>query len=235
MPGRRRKIGLEKYRAKEFTPEDIHNLLVKELGASLVPDSDKTVPQEWAPPKLTQREMEEMGLFDQYAEAGVDLGNIELLPFRYDDGIYVMALAGFDFQQAKKAEWGNQIELRWMFVGDANGDKNKYTGKSHVNWLSLPLASNLKSDDSDIAKRANGALSKTFQTLFAMGIADPKSMELKDMVKLKGVKYIVALNTPQENNEKGTQYTNVYKPFNPNAQATQDSTADLWDDEPASE
>ena len=225
MPGRPRKIGLDKYHVDVLTMEEVHKLLVKELGAKLVPDSDNTVPQEWAPPKLTQKEMEEMGLFDSYKQAGVDLGNIELDPFKYDDGIYVMALAGFTFGAAKKQEWGNQLELRFMIVGDSNGEPNKYTGKSHTMWLSFPLPQSLKSDDDDIKAKANMSLQRSFQTLHAMGIPDPKEMELADLQKLQSTKFQIRLNTPMENNPNRRQYSNIFGPWevaNANSPRTED-------------
>jgi len=231
MPGRPRRIGLDKYHTEDLTSEEIHKLLVKTLGAKLVPDDDETVPAEWAKPKLTQKEMEDMGLFDEYAKAGIDLGEIDLTPFRYDDGIYTMAFVGADFQEAKKREWGHQIETRFMFIGDAEGNKNKYTGKSHTMWLSLPLVSSTKSDDDDIKKKALGALNRTFQTLYALGIEEPQKMNLEDLAPLKGERYIVKLNTPAENNPNSTQFTNVLKRLGENSPTSVSSGPNPFDQE----
>jgi hypothetical protein len=229
MVARPRKNRYESITQSQFgsTSELVHHLLVSELGAVLVPETDKTAPEIWAKP--LEKEEEDMGLFDQYAAAGVDLGDIEL-SFNYKDGIYCMAFTGAELQEARQKEWGMQIEVRYLFVGDANGNKHKYTGKVYTEWLSLPAAASLKSDDEDVAKRANGALTRTFQRLYQLGIEDPQKMDLADLNKFKGNRYIVPLNTPKENNDKGRQYVGIVRPFDGESGANT-STANIFDDE----
>lgn len=208
MPGRPRKPRYEIQSKFNSTSEFVHDLLVRELGAKLVPDSDKTVPQPWAPPRLTEKELKElMGFFDDLAADGVDLGQVELDPkFNYPDGTYVMAFAKAVFKPRKQKDWNDQIETTYLIVSMADGEDTAFRGKKYTEWLAIPDAKQIKSDDNEIRERAQGALNRTFQRLYQLGIEDPKSCSAEDLAELIGIQYVVTLNTPKDNNEKKKQF-----------------------------
>lgn len=196
MPGRRRKIGLDKYHVEQLTSEEIHKLLVKELGAKLIPGSDKTVPQPWAPP-LIKKEEEDMGLFDDLAEAGIDLGDIDLDPFNYADGLYIMRFVSCEVLPPKQVDWDMQMEFTYQFESMADGEPTKYKGKPYTERLRMTTAKDLKSDDADVAKRAANNLQKLLQRIHQLGHQDPPHADIIEINAFKGNRYVVPLNTPE--------------------------------------
>lgn len=227
MAGRPRKIGIEKYNlsaAHQATSEFVHDLLVRELEAVLIPDSDKTVPEEWAPP-LTEKEEEDMGLFDSLKEAGVDLGAVELNPFNYADGIYEMAFSAAELLAPTTEGWDFQLELTFQIIGLVSGEETKHKGKPFSERLRMPKATDVKSDDDDVRVKAENALARLFQRLNQLGLAPEviAGVDVKDINELRGNKYIVPLNTPKPKpGFTERQFVGFIRPKKSDDQATDD-------------
>jgi len=201
----------------------VHDLLVKELGAKLVPDSDKTVSQPWAQPQ-EKKEESDMGMFDDLAAAGIDLGEIDLNPFAYNDGIYIMAFVRSEIVPPKDADWDPQLELNYVFVSMSDGSETKYRNKTFSERFRIPKAADLKSDDDDIKKKAEGALTRLFQRLHQLGHPNPASADVIEMnEKFRGNKYIVPLNTPKpQPGYSERQFVGIVKPLKSDEEETSD-------------
>lgn len=210
MPGRPRKLGYEKYRIEpthESTSEFVHDLLVRELNAELVPDSDKTVPQQWAPP-LEEKEDKDMGLFDQYAAEGMDLGDIKLNPYAFEDGTYEMAFAGAELLEASQEGWDMQIQFDFIFIAKGDGSPTQLKDRRYQEKMRYP--STVKHDDDDKAKQARKAIDRIAQRMYSLGVADPLNSDIQDINKLKGERFITRLNTPvPKQGMKEVQFFNI--------------------------
>lgn len=203
----------------------MHDLLVKELGAELIPDSDKTPTQEWAQP-LKEKEDSDMGMFDDLVAAGIDLGDVDLNPFEYNDGIYIMAFVRAEIMPPREEKWDPQLELNYVFVSMSDGSETKYKGKSFTERFRIPSAASLKSDDDGVKKGAEGHLTRLFQRIHQLGHPNPASADVVEMnEKFRGNKYIVPLNTPKPKpgfDER--QFVGIVKPL----KSDEDATSDLF-------
>lgn len=208
MPGRPRKIGFEKYRSEsphKNTSEFVHDLLVKELGAVLVSSSDKTAPEKWAP---TLEEVESMGLFDQYAREGMDLGEIRLNPFAYDDGTYEMAFAGAELLDPSQDGWDPQIEFDFIIIANSDGSPTPLKDRRYSEKMRFPVT--IKQDDEDKEKAAKKAIDRIAQRMYSLGIADPVNADISDINKLKGERFITRLQTgTAKEGQRAPQFFNI--------------------------
>ena len=205
MAGRPRKIGYEKYRVEYV---DVHELLTKELGAVLIHHSDKTVPAKWALPLEKKEEENEMGLFDQYAAEGMDLGDIELSKFAFKDGVYEVAFAGASVLEPSQEGWDPQIEFDFVFVANGDGSPTKYKDRRYSERMRYPVT--IKHDDDDKAKSARNAIDRIAQRMYSLGVAEPLNADVADINQLKGNRFIVRFNTPVPKAGQGeVQFFNI--------------------------
>jgi hypothetical protein len=187
-------------------------LLVTKLGATLISETT-----------LTQEEKETyMGLFDELKAAGHDLDGIQLDPFKYEDGIYEMALASVVLEPPRQDGWNYTLEFTFTFV---NG---KYKDKPYKIQHQIPTAENMAKDQEEETKR----LTKTFQRLHQIGVKDPSSAEVQEInAEFRGHRYMVPLETSTKGTFAGRQFAKIIRPKDAVASGDATSTADLFDDE----
>jgi hypothetical protein len=207
MAGRPRKIGYEKYRVEYV---NVHELLTSELGAVLIHQSDKTVPAKWAPP-LEEKQKEEvniMGLFDQYAAEGMDLGEVKLNPFAFEDGVYEVAFVGAELLDPSQEGWDPQIQFDYVFVAMGDGSPTSLRDRRYQEKFRYPIT--VKHDDDDKAKAARGAIDRIAQRMYSLGVKDPLNADIADINELKSNRYIVKLTTPTpKQGQQQRQFFNV--------------------------
>jgi hypothetical protein len=205
MAARRRWVGYEKYRTEYVSP---HDLLTKELGAVLIHHSDKTVPAKWAPPLEKKEEVNTMGLFDQYAAEGMDLGEVKLNPFSFDDGVYEMAFAGAELVDPSQDGWDPQIQFDFIFIANADGSPTQFKDRRYMEKMRYPTT--IKHDDDDKAKAARKAIDRIAQRMYSLGVSDPLNADIADINKLKGERFITKLTTGQaKEGQRAPQFFNV--------------------------
>lgn len=205
MAGRPRKIGYEKYRVEAFS---VHDLLVKELGAVLIHYSDKTVPAKWAPPLEEKEEEKDMGLFDQYVAEGMELGDVKLNPFAFEDGTYEMAFAGAELLEPSGGFPDPSLQFDFIFIAKSDGSPTNDKDRRYSEKMRYPLTT--KHDDGDKADAAKKAIDRIAQRLYSLGINDPLHADISDINELKGHRYICKLSTGQEREGKrAPQFFNI--------------------------
>lgn len=218
MAGRPRKTGYEKYRYNADHYISPHDLLVKELGAVLIHQSDKTEPAKWAPP-LEEKEEEDMGLFDQYAAEGMDLGEVKLNPFGIDDGVYEMAFAGAELLDPSQEGWDPQIQFDFIVIANADGSPTQFKDRRYMEKMRYPTT--IKHDDDDKARDARKAIDRIAQRMYSLGVSDPLSADIADINKLKGERFITRLNTGQaREGKRAPQFFNVLNKKKSDEEAT---------------
>ena len=122
--------------------DHIHALLVKELGAELIPDTDDTKIQPWAPTLEEIRErQEEMGLLKHLEEKGIDVGAIPLDPFAVDPGVYTVALEEAKIRPIDgNADYECSLDIRFMVLDDDTEHGRKFAGKFITDGKWVPSA-----------------------------------------------------------------------------------------------
>jgi hypothetical protein len=187
-------------------------LLVTKLGATLISEST-----------LTQEEKETyMGLFDELKAAGHNLDDIQLDPFKYEDGIYEMALASVVLEPPRQAGWNYTLEFNFTFTD------GKYRSKPYKIQHQIPTAENMAKDEVAETKR----LTQTFQRLHQIGVKDPASVEVQEVnANFAGNRYMVPLETQASGAFKDRQFAKIIRPKDVVASGGGTSTSDLFDDD----
>lgn len=219
MPGRPRRNRYEINAVHGSTSEFVHDLLVRELNATLVPDSDKTVPAQWAPP-LEKKEDANMGLFDQYAAEGLDLGQVKLDPYSFKDGTYLMAFVGAEVTEPSNEDWDPGIQFDFIFISNADGSPTDLKDRRYQEKMRYPTT--IKHDDDDKAKAAKKAIDRIAQRMYSLGVPNPLEADIADINKLKGQKFVVSLKTgtAKEAGAKPPQWFNILGKQKTDAEST---------------
>lgn len=135
--GRRRYNPFDELNAESLSPEEISELLAKELGAKRIPDNDRTKSQQWVPTLEEMKEQEEMGLFS-HLEGKIDVEAIPVNPFDYPDGVYTVTFKEAILRPISGQEKADDsLDFRYTIVDDDTDHGKKYAGKviSEQKWI----------------------------------------------------------------------------------------------------
>jgi hypothetical protein len=209
VPGVRRKAFVPLHQPNTLTFSEIDKLLKRELGARRLPDEE--VPTKEPAKKRTREEQEEedMGLFDAFIEDGIDIENVPLDPFKYDDGTYLCTFVGVELREVKDNEkFDMSLNFKYQIVGTQ--PEGMYPGKPiSTDGKFLPSKKFVAEDKA----KAEEFLGYAMQRIKNLGIEVPHKADVSSINELKGIRVLVTLKTAKPKNEgdEPRQFVNSVK------------------------